>query len=218
MPPSLPSHRSRRKRRPENERLRNALRVAIYIRVSTAGQEAANQLDQLRHFATSQGWTITQEFKDVASGSRGDRRGFHALMAAASQHRFDLVLFWSLDRFSREGVATTLRHLQLLESWGVGFRSFTEAYLDSLGIFKDAILALLATLAKQERIRLSERTRAGLERARRDGKQLGRPRLRIDLVGQVSQLLKRKPAMPLREIARRFKIGLGTVHCIKQNL
>ena len=102
------------------------LRVALYTRVSTGDQDAENQLEQLREFAASQGWTVTQVFTDVASGARGDRRAFHALMSAASQRRFDLVLFWSLDRFSREGVAATLRHLQLLESWGVGFRSFTE--------------------------------------------------------------------------------------------
>jgi DNA invertase Pin-like site-specific DNA recombinase len=186
------------------------LRVALYTRVSTGDQDAGNQVDQLREFAAKQGWTVTQEFKDVASGGRGDRRAFQNLMAAASQRRFDLVLFWSLDRFSREGVGTTLRHLQLLESWGVGFRSFTEPYLDSLGVFKDAILALLATLAKQERIRISERTRAGMKRARRRGKRIGRPRLAVDLVKQVRRL--RRQGLSFPAIARRLKIGVGSAH------
>ncbi len=80
------------------------------------------------------------------------------LFAAASQRKFDVVLFWSLDRFSREGVLETLRHLERLASYGVGYRSFTEQYLDSFGIFKDAVLAILEVIAKQERVRLSERT------------------------------------------------------------
>jgi DNA invertase Pin-like site-specific DNA recombinase len=84
------------------------------------------------------------------------------------------VLFWSLDRFSREGVLETLNHLPRLAAYGVGYRSFTEQYLDSCGIFKDAALSMLATIAKQERIRLSERTIAGLEKARRAGRVGGR--------------------------------------------
>jgi DNA invertase Pin-like site-specific DNA recombinase len=85
-------------------------------------------------------------------------------MKAASMRQFDLVLFWSLDRLSREGV------LETLSSYGVGWKSFTEQYLDSCGVFRDAVLSILATIAKQERIRLSERTMAGLEKARREGR------------------------------------------------
>ena len=98
----------------------------------------------------------------------------------ASRGKFDLVLFWSLDRFSREGVLETLNHLRRLEAAGVGFRSLTEQYLDSCGIFKDAVLSILATTAKQERVRLSERTLAGLEKARNQGRIGGRPRLIVN--------------------------------------
>ncbi len=168
------------------------MRVAIYTRVSRSDLESANQRVQLVAFARSQKWKIVQEFTDTASGARADRKAFQALMAAASQHRFDLVLFWSLDRFSREGVAQTLKYLQLLESWGVAFRSFTEPYLDSLGVFKDAILALLATLAKQERIRISERTRAGLDRTRAKGTMLGRPATLAARIPDVQRLVKQR--------------------------
>lgn len=92
-------------------------------------------------------------------------------MAAASR-QFDLVLFWSLDRLSREGVLQTLTYLQRLTSYCVGWRSFTEQYLDTCGIFRDAVLSILATIAKHERIRLSERTIAGLEQARKRGANL----------------------------------------------
>jgi DNA invertase Pin-like site-specific DNA recombinase len=77
-----------------------------------------------------------------------------------------VLAFWSLDRLSREGTVQTLNHLQRLTAYGVDYRSFTEQYLDSTGIFKDAVIGILAAVAKQERVRLSERTIAGLERAR----------------------------------------------------
>jgi DNA invertase Pin-like site-specific DNA recombinase len=90
------------------------------------------------------------------------------------------VLFWSLDRFSREGALQTLKHLELLASYGVGYKSYSEQYLDSCGIFRDAVLSIIAAVAKQERILKSDRTKAGLERARREGRIGGRPRLVLD--------------------------------------
>lgn len=100
----------------------------------------------------------------------------------ASRRKFDLLLFWSLDRLSREGVLETLQYLQRLTSYGVAWRSFTEQYLDSTGIFRDAVISILAVVAKQERVRISERVVAGLQRARSKGVRLGRPRREIDLV------------------------------------
>ena len=155
-----------------------AVRVALYSRISTKdkGQDVRNQTDQLREFCERQGWQIVQEFMDKASGKRGDRVQFQAMFEAAGRREFDAVLFWSLDRFTREGTLPTLQYLQRLDSYGVAYRSFTESWLDSLGPFKDVVLALLATLAKQERVRLSERVTAGLARARKEGRIGGRPR------------------------------------------
>lgn len=90
--------------------------------------------------------------------------------AEKSRREFELVLFRSLDRFSREGVLETLTYLQNLTQYGVGYRSFTEQYLDSCGMFRDAVISILAVIAKQERVRLSERTIAGLQRARARGR------------------------------------------------
>jgi DNA invertase Pin-like site-specific DNA recombinase len=155
------------------------LRVALYSRVSTKdkGQDVRNQTDQLRDFCGRQNWPIVKEYTDQASGKRGDRIQFQQMFDAASRREFDAVLFWSLDRFSREGTLPTLQYLQRLESYGVAYRSFTESWLDSLGPFKDVVLALLATLAKQERVRLSERVTAGLARARKEGRIGGRPKV-----------------------------------------
>jgi DNA invertase Pin-like site-specific DNA recombinase len=97
-----------------------------------------------------------------------------------AQRRFSLCLFWSLDRLSREGALETLRYLKRLTSYGVAWKSFTERYLDSAGVFKDAIISIMATLAQQERIKISERTLAGFETARTKGKTLGRPKKIFD--------------------------------------
>src|SRR5262245_55120558 len=158
------------------------MNVALYGRVSTKdrGQDTENQLSQLRDFAGKQGWTVVHEYVDRATGKHSDREQFQRLFEDASRRKFDLVLFWSLDRFSREGVLETLNHLQSLAQYGVGYRSFTEQYLDSCGMFKDAVLSILATIAKQERIRISERVHAGLAKARRAGRIGGRPRVVVD--------------------------------------
>ena len=87
-----------------------------------------------------------------------------------------MLLFWSLDRLSREGTVETLNHLQRLTGYGVTYRSFTEQYLDSTGMFKEAVIGILAAVAKQERVRLSERTIAGLQRAKAQGRVGGRPK------------------------------------------
>ena len=156
------------------------MNAALYARISTRdkGQEVSNQLLQLRKFCAKQGWEIVEEYIDKASGKHSDRERFKAMFAAASRREFDLVLFWSLDRFSREGTVETLQHLQRLTSYGVGWRSYSEQYLDSTGIFKDAVIGILAAIAKQERVRLSERVQAGLERARAQGRIGGRPKVK----------------------------------------
>lgn len=171
------------------------MKIAIYNRVSTGKQDPLNQSDQLRDFAQRQSWIITHNFTDVVSGSKTerDRPQFRKLMEAASKREFDLVLFWALDRFSREGTLPTLHYLQRLDSFGVAWKSYTEQYLDSTGMFKDAVIAILAVIAKQENIRRSERIIAGLQRARRTGSRLGRPRV-SDAKASRTTLWRRKSA------------------------
>ena len=81
----------------------------------------------------------------------------------------DLLLFWSLDRLTREGRYKTLTYLCRLSDTGVKFKSYTEQYIDSLGVFGEAIIGVLTAVAQQERVRISERTKAGLARTRAQG-------------------------------------------------
>ena|ERR1700688_4513927 len=185
------------------------MRIAIYCRVSTTKQDNENQLAQLREFATKQDWQIFDTYIDQESGSTSDRAEFQRMFADASQRKFDLVLFWALDRLSREGVLETLQHLNRLTSYGVGYRSFTEQFFDSCGVFKDAIIAIMATLAKQERVKRAERTRAGLAVARAKGKRLGRPKTVDAHTADVARL--RAQGHSLRAIGRSLGISVRSI-------
>ena len=158
------------------------MRVAIYARVSTEdkGQDPHNQLMALRAWCRDAGHDVVGEYVDVESGRKGadKRRQFAELFEDASRRKFDLVLFWALDRFSREGMVPTIMHLQRLSAYGVGFHSYTEAHLATDSeLVRNILLATLASLAKVEAQKIGERTKAGMARARAAGKRIGRPGL-----------------------------------------
>ena len=180
------------------------MKCAIYARVSTRdkGQDVRNQLEQLRAYCQRQDWQIAGEYIDQRSGKNGDREEFKRMMNSAYQREFDVVLFWSLDRFSREGTLETVQHFKRLSSYGIAFKSFTEEFLDGTGIFKDAIIGILAALAHQERVRLSERVVAGLERARKQGRVGGRPRKQYERDKDAAKIRQlREDGQSLQEIA-----------------
>lgn len=187
------------------------MRVAIYARVSTRdkGQHTDNQLADLRRFAQAHGWSIYKEYVEEESGGTANREQFQLLFADAHRRHFDLVLFWSLDRFSREGVLPTLQHLNQLESWGVGFKSYTEQYLDSTGIFKDGVISILAIVAKQERVRLSERTKAGLARTSAKGTVLGRRAVDAGVIKKIEEMSR--AGQSERKIAQALCVSKGVV-------
>ena len=171
-------------------KLEKVIRAASYLRVSTEGQELENQRAEIRPFIDRRGWKLEYTFEDVVSGGKKerDRPGFAAMLTAAHQRKFDIVVFWALDRLTREGTRATLDYLQRLESKGINYVSYQEQWLDSTGPFKDVVISIFATLAKQERARISERTIAGLKVARAKGKRLGRPPLREGTVETVLSL------------------------------
>jgi DNA invertase Pin-like site-specific DNA recombinase len=185
------------------------MKIALLSRVSTSKQENENQLLQLREFAQKQNWSVVAEFVDTVSGSgKKARVQFEKMMQAASRHDFDLVLFWKLDRFSREGTRKTLQHLQRLDDWKVGWRSLQEPYFDSAGVFKDVVISIAATLAAQERIGISERTKAGLARVVREGRKLGRRPVNLD-VDRIRAL--QAQGIGLRGIAAKLGVAVNTI-------
>ncbi|HEV3332495.1 MAG TPA: recombinase family protein [Bryobacteraceae bacterium] len=197
------------------QRVASIERVALYARVSTKDgrQDTENQLLALREYCAKQGWTIAEEYVDHETGRTSKRPHFQQMFADARARKFDLVLFWSLDRLSREGVSATLNHLERLTAAGVNWRSYTEEYLDSCGVFRDAVLSILATIAKQERIRRSERAAAAIAKLRRQGKteHLGRPRLVVD---RTKARRLHEQGWSVRKIAEEMGLSVATTHRI----
>jgi DNA invertase Pin-like site-specific DNA recombinase len=185
--------------------------VAIYARVSTKdkGQEVENQLAQLRDYCRKQGWAIYRVYVDQKSGATSNREEFRRMFEGAARRQFDLVLFWALDRFSREGVLETLQQLQKLTASGVNWKSYTEQYLDSVGIFKEAVISIMATLAKQERVRISERTLAGLALARAKGKVLGPPKRVFD---RMRAMEMRAAGVSCKKVAVELGVSKSLIH------
>jgi DNA invertase Pin-like site-specific DNA recombinase len=186
-------------------------RVVIYARCSGLDQETQNQIDQLKQYAASQQWEVVQVLTDNVSGGKGisERKGLEQVFAMAHRRKVDIVLFWALDRLSREGSRKTIEYLTRLESMGVDWHSYSEPYLSSLGLFKDAIIAILSALAKQEKVRIGERTRAGMERWRKQnpGKAFGRPRTTIETIAEVREL--KESGMSLTDIGKRMGVSAG---------
>ena len=172
------------------------MRVAIYARVSTAdkGQDPENQLRELRAWCINSGYTISREYVEHVSGRKGadGRKQLAALFDDAAKRKFDCVLFWALDRFSREGMAQTIGHSQRLTSYGVTFHSYTEPHLATDNeLVRNILLALLSSLAKVEAQKISDRTKAGMVRAKAKGIRVGRPRLGIELRQQIAERVAR---------------------------
>jgi DNA invertase Pin-like site-specific DNA recombinase len=191
-------------------------KVAIYARISTDKQESENQLSELRSFCKRSEYEIHGEYVDVITGSTADRNRFKDLLSDAHKRKFDMVLFWSLDRFSREGSRKTLELLTTLESYGVSFKSYTEQYVDTAGIFKDAIIALLAALAKQERQRIQERVKAGINTKKKNVQNLGKKwkwgRTPVPEETQQHILELRMKGLSMRKVAEEVGVSLGSVH------
>lgn len=153
------------------------MKIAIYTRVSKSdeSQDPNNQLNPLRDYAKALGGEIVGDYVDMASGSRPDREQFLMMLEDADKRKFDLLLIWSLDRLSREGISNTMGYIERLRRNNVAIKSLQESWLDTReGGVGELLISIFAWVAKQERLRIVERTKAGLARAKANGVKLGR--------------------------------------------
>jgi DNA invertase Pin-like site-specific DNA recombinase len=175
------------------------------------GQDAENQLLELRRYAHAQRWE-SLEYIDYETGKHSDRDAFRALFVDASRRRFDVVLVWALDRLSREGILSTLQHLKRLKEYGVGFESYSEAWARSTGplgeLFVELMTAVTAWAAQQERVRISERTKAGLARARAAGRVGGR---RATVFDRAKARKLRDSGLSWRKVAGKMGVSQTTL-------
>jgi DNA invertase Pin-like site-specific DNA recombinase len=186
------------------------MKIGIYARISRESSDLDNQLLLLRDFCQRMNYEIVNEYTDIISGAAVNRQEFNRMLSDASKRKFDMLLFYALDRFSRAGTRETIHYLQMLDDYGVSYKSYTEQFIDSSGIFKDVILALLSTLAKQERVRISERVVAGLAKARSQGRIGGRPTLESSKIEKIREL--KSSGKSILSISKELHVSRGSVY------
>jgi len=188
-------------------------RVALYARVSTTDQSTDSQLLDLRRYVSERGWNIFKEYVDEGiSGTKDSRPALNELMNGAKKRRFDVVLVWRFDRFARSTKHLILA-LEEFKNLGIDFVSYQEN-IDTSSPLGSAIFTIISAVAQLERDIIAERVKAGLRRAKENGKKLGRPSAGVDpeLVHRM-----RKQGFSHRAIAAQLGISHSTVGQILRN-
>lgn len=182
-------------------------RAALYMRVSTVDQHPETQLHELRQFAGRRGFEIVEEYTDLGiSGTKARRPALDRMLKDSHRHHFDVVLVWSCDRLAR----STKHFLQVLDELndlGIQFLSQREA-IDTDGPLGRAIVVIVSAVAELERSLIVERVRAGMRRAKLDGRRIGRTPLDVDRAEIVRDRLA---GLSLTNVARKHKVSRATV-------
>ena len=182
-------------------------RAALYLRVSTVDQHPESQLYDLRQMAAQRGYEIAHEYTDRISGVKARRPGLDNLMQDARRGRFDVVLVWACDRIAR----STRHFLEVLDELNrleIEFVSFRES-IDTGGPLGRAIVVIIGAIAELERSLIVERVRAGMRRARLEGRHIGRPSLDLD---REAICQDRQRGRSIGQIAREHRVSRTTVH------
>jgi len=182
-------------------------RVALYARVSTTEQSTDSQLLDLRRYGSERGWDVFKEYVDEGiSGTKDSRPALNELMNDAKKRKFDVVLVWRFDRFARSTKHLILA-LEEFKNLGIDFVSYQEN-IDTSSPLGSAIFTIISAVAQLERDIIAERVKAGLRRARENGKKLGRPKASVD-TEKIHWL--RSKGLSLRAIAKETGVSRTTV-------
>src|ERR1700757_2449559 len=182
-------------------------RAALYCRVSTIDQHPETQLGELRQFAANKGFLVVGEYTDHGyCGARARRPGLDRMMDDARRHRFDVVVVWSCDRLARS-TKHLLQVLDELNGFGIQFLSQREA-IDTDGPLGRAIIVIISAIAELERSLIIERVRAGMRRARLEGRRIGRAPLEVDRAVLVRDRLS---GMSLTHTSRKYGVSRASV-------
>ena len=188
------------------------MRVAIYGRVSTAEQNAAMQVEELRAYCVRRQWDIVEEFIDAGvSGSKESRPALNRLLADAKRRKFDAVLVYRYDRFARS-LRQLVNALAEFDALGIHFVSLHEG-VDTSTPNGRLVFGIFASIAEFERELIRGRVRSGLMAARAKGKRLGRPRVTVD-AARIAVL--RSQGLSWSKIGEALGLGEGTVRLSAQ--
>ena len=194
------------KTHPEAEAAELVKRAALYMRVSTLDQHPETQLYDLQQMATQRGYEIVEQYTDRISGAKARRPGLDGLLRDARRGRFDVVLVWASDRIARS-TKHFLEVLDELNRLNVEFVSFREQ-IDTGGPLGRAIVVIIGAIAELERSLIVERVRAGMRRAKLEGRHIGRKPLELDHAAICGDRCR---GQSLRQIARGHRISTATV-------
>jgi DNA invertase Pin-like site-specific DNA recombinase len=186
------------------------MRVAVYARVSTANQTADNQLHELERVAALRGWNIVGTYRDdgiTGAKGRDGRPALDALLKAATRREFDLIAVWSIDRLGRslQHLVTTVNDLH---ASGIQLY-FHQQALDTTQPSGKLLFSVMGSFAEYERELIRERIKLGVERARKEGKKLGRPSSVTDSTRAAIVELYKKGMSP-KKISQTLRCGVGT--------
>jgi len=177
-------------------------RAVIYARTSTVDQHTKNQVYDLQQLARQRGLDVIGIYEDQVSGTRARRPGLDQLMADARKGKFDVLLVWACDRLARS-VSHFLQVLDELNHLNIEFISYREQ-LDTTGPLGRAVVVIIAAIAELERSLIVERVRAGLRRAKLEGRRLGRPPLVVD---REAVLRDREQGLSISQLAKQHGIA-----------
>jgi DNA invertase Pin-like site-specific DNA recombinase len=186
-------------------------RAALYVRVSTSDQSTKAQESELKEYAENRGWVVNRVYADKISGAKDNRPALQELMAACRQRKVDVVLVWKFDRFAR-----SLRHLvTALEEFKrlrVDFISATEG-VDTTIPSGELVFQIFGAIAQFERALISERVKSGLSEARRRGKRLGRPSVKILSQAEVAQVRRERAqgSISLKALAEKLGASIWAI-------
>jgi len=185
-------------------------RVALYARVSTLdkGQDPQTQLGQLRDYAQRRSFEVMGEFIDYASGTTLDRAQYKLMLDAAKKRKLDVVLVWRYDRFARSTQAL-VNAMKEFQSMGIDFISYQEN-IDTTTPTGELIFHVMASLAQFESSLISQRVKAGMARAKAQGKRISRPKLPATKLHQILEL--QKAGLSMNQISIRAGVAYGTVY------
>lgn len=181
-------------------------KAALYIRVSSQEQNLENQKPELLQLAEARGYEIVEVIEEKISAAK-QRAGLDRLLQVAHQGKFNVLVLWALDRLGRSMVGN-LQIVLELDRLGIQVVSVREPWLQMEGPVRSLLIAVFSWVAEQERTRIRERTKVGIERARSNGKTLGRPVAEID--AEEAMRLKRK-GLSLRKAAKKLGVGHSTL-------
>ena len=181
-------------------------RAVIYARTSTVDQHTENQVYDLEQLARQRGLEIIKVYQDQVSGTRARRPGLDQLLSDARQGKLDVVLVWACDRLARS-VSHFLQVLDELGHLNIEFISYREQ-LDTTGPLGRAVVVIISAIAELERSLIVERVRAGLRRAKLEGRRLGRPPLIVD---REAVLRDREQGMSISQLAKQHGIAETSV-------